>query len=151
MKKIYTLGLFIFSVTIAAAQSNKQVQWTYSSKKIAEKTYEVHMKADINGNYHMYSQNVGVDGPLPTVFTFVKNPLVVFDTKTKEVGKVVSKYEDAWKGSTRYYEKSVEFIQVVKVRNNAKTNVAGRVEFMVCNESQCLPPSEVNFSIAVGG
>jgi thiol:disulfide interchange protein DsbD len=42
-------------------------------------------------------------------------------------------------------------VQVVKLKGNIKTTVAGSVEFMVCNDNKCLPPSEVPFKIAVGG
>lgn len=141
------LALITFSVS---AQSSKEVKWTYSAKKIADKTYEVHLTATVNGNYHMYAQ-AGGDGPISTTFTFTKNPLVLFQNKPKEVGKMKKVYEEAFKSEVRYYEKSVDFVQVVKLRGNAKTTVAGKVEFMVCNDKQCLPPSEVNFSISVGG
>src|SRR6185436_4546402 len=127
-----------------------EVKWTYSAKKIAEKTYEVHLTANVNGNYHMYAQEGG-DGPISTTFTFAKNPLVALQNKPKEVGKMKKVYEEAFKSEVRYYEKSVEFVQLVKLKGNAKTTLAGKVEFMVCNEKQCLPPSEVDFSVNVGG
>ncbi len=133
------------------AQSSKAVHWTFTSKKLADKVYEVHMTASIDGNYHMYSQNVGVDGPVPTSFKLTANPLVVADGKVKEVGKVVKKHEEVWGGDVQYYERTVDFVQVVKLKGNVKTNLAGSVEFMVCNESQCLPPATVEFKVPIGG
>jgi thiol:disulfide interchange protein DsbD len=151
MKKLSLLLFgFIISFTVLA-QSGKQVKWNFTSKKIADKTYEVHMTAIINGNYHMYAQNAGVEGPLPTAFAFTKNPLLVLDGKVREMGKLVKKYESTWSGSVNYYEKTVNFIQTVKVRGSAKTNLAGKVEFMVCNDNLCLPPAEVEFSVNIGG
>ncbi len=147
--------LFLFTVisTFAIAQSGsaKQVTWTSSAKKLSEGVYEVKLVADIKGDYHMYAQAAGIEGPVPTAFTFTPNPLVTLNGKVKEVGKMVKKYESAWEGNVNYYEKKVEFVQQVKLKGKAKTNVAGKVEFMVCNESQCLPPSEVDFKVAVGG
>lgn len=152
MKKISSL---IFTLVFCSlgllAQSSKQVKWTFSSKKIADKTYEVHMTANINGNYHLYAQNAGVEGPLPTAFAFTKNPLLIVDGKPKEVGKLIKKYESAWSGNVNYYEKTVNFVQVVKVKSSAKTNLAGKVEFMVCDDELCLPPAEVEFSVSIGG
>jgi DsbC/DsbD-like thiol-disulfide interchange protein len=49
-----------------------------------------------------------------------------------------------------YYEKTVDFVQVVKVKGKAKTSLTGKVEFMVCNDEKCLPPSEVPFTINLG-
>lgn len=150
MKNVF-LTLFTLFVSVAIfAQSNKQVNWTFSSKKIADKTYEIRMVANIKGDYHMYAQNAG-EGPVPTSFIFSRNPLVSFDGKVKEIGKVKKVFEEAFESEVQYYEKAVEFVQVVKMRGNAKSNLGGKVEFMVCNETQCLPPATVNFNISIGG
>jgi len=151
MKKLYLLGCLVMAGLAVTAQSSKAVHWTFTSKKLADKVYEVHMTASIDGNYHMYAQNVGVDGPIPTSFKITANPLVAMDGKVKEVGKLVQKKEEVWGGDVRYYEKSVDFVQVVKLKGNVKTNLAGSVEFMVCNESQCLPPATVDFKVNIGG
>ncbi len=151
MKKIFLFISSIFIISAAIAQSSKQVQWAYSAKKIADKTYEVHMTANITGDYHLYAQDAGGEGPIPTSFTFSKNPLLVIDGKVKEVGKLVKKFESAWNHDVKYYEKNVDFVQVVKVKSNAKTNLAGKVEFMVCNDQKCLPPSDVEIKVNIGG
>lgn len=151
MKKLSLFIILLLAGVTIFAQSSKQVKWAFTSKKVADKTYEVHMTATINGNFHMYAQNVGVEGPLPTAFVFTKNPLLQLDGKVKEVGKLVKKYESTWSGNVNYYEKSVNFVQTVKVKSAAKTNLAGKVEFMVCDESRCLPPGEVEFSVTIGG
>lgn len=132
------------------AQSSKMVRWDYTVKKIADKTYEVHMTANINGNFHLYAQKVGVDGPVPTTFSFAKNPLISLQGDVKEVGKLIKKHEAVWEGNVSYYEKLVNFVQVVKLKANVKTNLAGKVEFMVCNEKECLPPGDVDFKVNIG-
>ena len=147
--------LFICILLLAGyhsnAQSHKQVKWNYTVKKIAEKTYEVHMTASIGGNFHLYAQNVGVDGPVPTTFSFTKNPLIALDGKVKENGRQIKKYESIWGGSVSYFEKSIDFVQVVKLKANVKTNLSGKVEFMVCDDKTCLPPSEVDIKVNIGG
>jgi hypothetical protein len=151
MKKALLSLAILFLGVAGFAQSSSQVKWTHSAKKIADKTYEVHLTATIGGDWHIYSQNVGVDGPIPTAFTFTKNPLLTMDGKVNEVGKVIKKNEDVWGGVVNYYEKTVDFVLKVKVKGTAKTNLAGKVEFMVCNDEKCLPPSEVDFSVNIGG
>lgn len=150
MKKYLLLALTVIGFAGAFAQE-KPVNWTFSAKKIADKTYEVHLTATITGDWHIYSQNVGVDGPVPTTFSFNKNPLLTVDGKPKELGKLIKKKEDVWDGVVNYYEHTVNFVQVVKVKGAAKTNLAGKVEYMVCNDEKCLPPAEVNFSVNIGG
>lgn len=150
MKK-FLLPVFLLMTANIMAQSSKQVQWAYSTKKISDKIYEVHMTATINGDYHMYAQDAGGEGPVATTFTFTKNPLTTFDGKVKEEGKQIKKFETAWKHDVKYFESKVDFVQVVKLKTNAKTSLAGKVEFMVCNEKQCLPPSEVEINVNIGG
>ena len=142
--------LALLTGTLVMAQSGKQVNWTTSAKKIADKTYEVQITANIGQGWHMYAQDGG-DGPISTSFTFTKNPLTTVNGKPKEVGKLVKKYEDAFKSDVKYYENSVTFVQVVKVKSAAKTSLKGKVEFMVCNDHECLPPDESTFSVNIGG
>ena len=150
MKKLVLLAIVMSSGIFAFAQSNKQVKWTFSSKKIGDKIYEVRMTANINGNWHMYSQDAG-EGPAPTVFTFTKNPLMTLEGNVKEVGKLKKVFEEAFKSEVKFYEKTVDFVQVVKLKGNVKTNLVGKVEYMVCDDKQCLPPSESEFKINIGG
>lgn len=150
MKKVL-LPLSLLAIgNIAFAQSGKQVQWSYTAKKIADKTYEVHMKAAINNGYHLYAQDMSGKALAPTTFTFTKNPLTYFDGKVKENGNLIKKFEPVLKQDVKYYEKDVDFIQLVKLKGNVKTNITGKVEFTVCNDTHCLPASEVEINVNVG-
>jgi thiol:disulfide interchange protein DsbD len=151
MKSIILIGLSLLTGSLTMAQSSRQVSWIYSAKKIADRTYEVHMTATIGGDFHLYAQDAGGDGPVATAFTFTKSPLYSLTGAVKEVGKVVQKYEEAWKHNVRYYERTVEFVQIVKLKGNAKTSLAGKVEFMVCDDHECLPPADVDIKVPIGG
>ncbi|MBX2923108.1 MAG: hypothetical protein KF746_12995 [Chitinophagaceae bacterium] len=153
MKKLFLLAISVFSVHFLCAQSGsaRMVNWAFESKKLNDNTYELKFTAGIGGNFHIYAQNAGVDGPIPTTFTFNANPVLSLDGKVKEVGKMVKKHEEVWGGDVNFYEKTVAFIQVVKLKKKIKTNLTGKVEFMVCNDKECLPPAEVPFKLAVGG
>lgn len=151
MRTILFLAFAFLSVSSMAQGSAKQVSWTSAAKKIGDNVYEVRWVADIKGDYHMYAQVAGVEGPVATLFRFTPNPLITLNGKVKEVGKLITKVEEAWDGKVNFYEKRVEFIQVVKLKTKVKTALAGKVEFMVCNDTQCLPPAEFDFRVAVGG
>jgi len=151
MKHLLTILSVLLVTTFANAQSASQIKWSYEAKKIADKTYEIHITATLNGNWHIYSQNAGVEGPIPTTFTFVKNPLLNIEGQPAEVGKLIKKNEEVWGGTVNYYEKNVKFVQKVKVKGNVKTNLAGKVEFILCSDNKCLPPAEVDFTVSIGG
>jgi thiol:disulfide interchange protein DsbD len=126
------------------------VSWSFTTKKIADKTFEVHMTANIQPGWHLYSQTQPDDAiAIPTGVTIQKNPLVMLDGKVKEAGKL-EKFHDAKLGvSANQYSSKVDFVQVVKLKANVKTNVSGSVEFQTCDDKKCLPPKTVNFSVTI--
>jgi hypothetical protein len=148
MKKILLLVLVNFFTAVLFAQSGSKVKWEYSSKKIADKKYEIRMVATVQKTWHIYSQNQTEDAiVLPTAIKFVNNPLVVLNGKPKEIGVMVDKFEKAVNARTRYYNNKVEFVQTVTLKSNVKTAVSGEIEFMVCDDKQCLAPDVAKFSI----
>ena len=150
MKKILVAAFLFLFAGFANAQINNPVIWTYTAKKIADKTYELHITATINGNWHLYAQDAG-EGPEPTTFKFTPNPLIKFDGKVKEIGKMEKSFDKNFNSVLKYYANKVDFVQKVKVKSSIATVVKGTVNFMVCNDRQCLPPRDVPFTINVGG
>jgi thiol:disulfide interchange protein DsbD len=150
MKKIFTAAFLVLFAGFAKAQINNPVTWTYTAKKIADKTYELHMTASIAGNWHLYAQDAG-KGPEPTTFVFTPNPLVKLDGKVKELGKQEQTFDKNFNSTLKYYAGKVDFVQNVKVKSATATVVKGLVNFMVCNDRQCLPPRDVPFTINIGG
>ena len=141
--------LLIFTATVNA-QIENPVRWNYSAKKISDKTYEVHLTANLEGNWHIYAQDAG-EGPEPTTVSFGKNPLVKLDGKVKEVGNLEKEYDPNFKSELKFYSRNVSFVQKVKVKSNVATVLSGTVSYMVCNDRKCLPPKEVPFSIKLDG
>lgn len=139
--------LFVLLLAGMVTQAQNPVKWSFSAKKISEKEYEVHITATIESGWSTYSQTTPDGGPLPTAITFSKNPLLELKDKVKEVGTMKKKHEEVFGVDVHYYKEKVDFVQVVKVKNNVKTSINGKVEFMVCDDEQCLPPDEVAFSI----
>ena len=150
MKKLFTAAFLLMVSNILFAQLVKNpVQWTASTKKIADKTYEVRISAAIPDGWHIYSQNTPDGGPIPTEITFTKNPLVVAQGKTKEIGKMEKHFEPLFNVDVLQYSNKVDFVQVVKLKANVKTKVDVAVEFMVCDNKECLPPSTKKFTLAL--
>ena len=149
MKKLFALAVTVFLVVAAKAQLNP-VSWTFSAKKIADKIYEIHMKATIQDNWHLYSQTQPDDAiAMPTTFTINPNPLFSLDGKIKEEGKMEKFHDTKLDLSANQYSNSVNFVQVVKLKAVVKTNFSGNVEFQTCDDKKCLPPKKVNFNIAI--
>lgn len=147
MKKFITLFTIVCISLSAAAQIQDPVDWTYSVKKVSANTYTFTATATIDGDWHMYSQTTGKGGPVPTKINFKNNPLVTKVGTTKEVAKVKQVYDEIFKTNVRYIGETATYIQTLKVRGGVKTNIAGTVEYMVCDDRQCLPPSKKTFDL----
>ena len=104
---------------------------------------------DVKQPWHTNSQFTPDGGPLPTKFEFAKNPLYSLSGPARENGKMITKHESVFDVDVKYFDGKVDFVQIVKMKRVAKTNLNGSVTFMVCNDEQCLPPTTQKFSLAL--
>jgi thiol:disulfide interchange protein DsbD len=150
MKKFFFTLSTVLIVGFASAQALNPVSWNFSSKKIGDNVYEIQMVATIQQGWHLYSQTQPKDAIAePTSFAFNKNPLLQFDGKVKEVGNLEKFKDKELDISANQYSNKVTFIQRVKLRGKAKTNVTGKLTFQTCNDEKCLPAKTINLSIAL--
>lgn len=147
MKRIVLTFLVAFMSMMAFSQMKSPVSWNYEAKKKTANTYEVILTATVEKGWHIYSQNTGKGGPVPTTISFKANPLVTKTGTIKEQGKLEKNFDKLFNTNVLYYADKVVFVQTVKVKGNIKTSVSGTVEYMVCDDSQCLPPVKKTFDL----
>lgn len=127
--------------------------WSFESKKVSNTEYDLIFKAAIEKGWHIYSQFLKGDGPIPTSFNFDKNIAIQLVGKTKEESPKRSEHkEPVFDNMTVVdFSESATFTQRVKV-TDINTPVKGTLEYMACNEGQCTPPIEVpfTFNLATG-
>jgi thiol:disulfide interchange protein DsbD len=150
MKHLF-FSIFLIAITfVGNAQMADPIKWNYTSKKIADKTYEVHLTATVQNTWHLYSQLQPADAiNQPTEIIFKKNPLISFDGKIKEIGKMQLFKDEKLKISANQYADKVDFVQIVKLKANVKTNIVGSVEYQTCDDKKCLPPKKIDFTVAI--
>ena len=99
--------------------------------------------------WHIYTIDHKGDIGVPTAVTFKNNPLGTLNGKVKVNGKAVTLKDPSTGEMVKFYENTVDFVQVVKLKAAVKTSISGTVEFMACDDKQCLPPTEKEFTIAL--
>jgi hypothetical protein len=150
MKKLLVVFFSFFCATVLYAQNLNPVSWSFISKKINEKEYEVQLTATLQKGWHVYSQQQPKDAiAIPTSFSFNKNPLVDLDGKVKEVGKLEKFNDPVLDVSAFQYSNKVVFVQKVKLKGKVKTKLTGKLEFQACTDEKCLPPKSVDFAIPI--
>jgi len=145
-KTLLAIAALLFNMAVYA-QIEKPVTWSYAAKKTSATEAVIYIKANIEKGWHLYSQTVKDGGPVKTTFTFPASAAYTLVGKTIEP-KPITKFESTFKMDVSYFENGVIFQQKVKLKAG-KPVVKGTVEFMVCNDKQCLPPDEVTFSVPV--
>lgn len=139
----------LFSLSALKAQVRNPVKWTHSVKPTGTGKYVVSMKAVLEKGWHIYSQHTPDGGPVPTSVEFTKNPLVVLAGPVKEVGKLENHYEKLFGVNVKQFSNEVTFVQELTVKGKVKTNVSGTIEYMMCNDTECLPPSTQRFTLTL--
>ncbi len=152
MKKLlYTLSLFFVFTTTINAQIFEPVKWQTSVEKVSESEFDLVVIATIDEGWHLYSQSIPEDGPIPTTFSFKdiegKYQLV---GKTTE-GKGHEEFDKVFEMKIKYFENKATFKQRIRLLTDKKITIAETVEFMVCDDTSCLPPTEVDLNFIVQG
>jgi hypothetical protein len=145
MKKILFTLISFFIITVSFGQILNPVKFSYAAVKKANNQYEVHIKTSVEPRWHIYSIYNPDGGAQPTALAFTNGKPV---GKAKETGKLKTIFEKEFNVDQKYFETNVDFVQTVKVAPGAK-KVTGTIEYMVCNDKQCLPPKTVAFDIAL--
>jgi thiol:disulfide interchange protein DsbD len=147
MKLIVIVFLIAIIFCFNAVNAQQKIAWTYSTKKLVNNQYEVHMTANPPIGWHIYSQFTPDGGPIPTSFSFSKNALTILVGKVVENGKLIKYYDKNFKVDVKYFEGKADFVQIIKVKGKLKTNLSGEVESMICNDRTCMPPVIEKFNV----
>ena len=147
MKKLL-LVLIVFAGTAVQAQILEPVTWKTSVEKISDNEYDLIATAAIDAGWHVYSQNVPEYGPIPTTYVFEGSSNFLKKGNTKE-GKGHEVYDKVFELDIKYFEDEAVFKQRIRLKSTTSFTVNGVVEFMVCNDTQCLPPNEVDLSFDI--
>ncbi len=150
VKKLLFSLLLLSCVLMTQAQILKPVSWSFSSKQTGDQEFELTLTAKIDNNWHLYSQFIADGGPIPTSFKFTPSADYQLIGKASESPKPKKVFEKAFNMDVSFFEKKAVFTQKIKLKVPA-TTIKGTLEFMVCNDNQCLPPEDVDFSFQVKG
>ncbi len=154
-KKIFIKGflfslIMIFGLFSVKSQILEPVKWKFETKVTSDTEAELLLTATIDKTWHLYSQNLPEDGPVPTSFKFKKNK------DYKLVGKVIEPkgkkvFDKNFDMEVTFFATKAVFSQKIEMRSNKAFEIKGELEFMCCDDSRCLPPSTVDFTFKLPG
>ena len=135
-------------MTIAAClQMANPVHISSEMKELERGEAELVFTASIDAGWHVYSTELGNDGPISATFNAVKMEGAELVGKLQARGKEIKQYDKLFDMDVRYFEKAVTFVQ--KIRFTKPTyNIDCYVEYGACNDRSCLPPSKANLRLS---
>ena len=146
MKNLFLLSFTLFFSSFILAQENNPVTWKAHYQKISATEGDIVIEAQIQKNWHTYSQRPTEAGPIPTSFTFAAS------ASYQTVGETIEsdaheEFVPAFDAKIFVFTNKAEFHQKVKLLGKAGSTIKFTVEYMTCNDMMCLPPKTLELSV----
>lgn len=143
--KRYLIAICLFWVGLSVfAQMVNPVHFTSQLKPLKGSEAEIVFTASIDPGWHVYSTNLGNEGPISASFNVVKMNGAEPVGKLQAKGKEIKQYDKMFEMNVRYFETSATFVQ--KIRFTQPTyDIDCFLEYGACNDQSCLPPSDAPF------
>ena len=140
---ITTIAILTFVLGISAQISNP-VHFSAQLRTENGVYAEIIFTAKIDAGWHVYSTELGNNGPISATFNAVKMDGVETIGKLQARGKEIKQYDKLFEMELRYFEQAATFVQKVKF-TKPDYDIDCYLEYGACNDQACLPPSEVAF------
>ena len=151
MKKKFILSCLLTVMTLlpAWAQIQDPVKFTSKWNSISKEEAEIIFTATVEEGWHVYSTELPEGGPISATFNAEKMEGVELDGKLTPRGKEIEKFDPLFEMKVRFLEGNATFVQKLKITKPDYV-LEGYMEFGACNDENCLPPTQVEFSFKEG-
>jgi len=146
MKRIILLlTLFICALTAVMAQFANPVTFTSSQKKVGDDALEIVFQGNVDAGWHVYGTDIADGGPTRAELTLEKQKGLKPDGKLKATGKLHKAMDEMFGMEVSYMEGMASFVQRFTI-TEPEYEVAGYLTYGACNDENCIPPTNVEFS-----
>lgn len=144
MKSRIISGLILLLVPFFSfSQVLNPVQWSFKTKRTGQEEATLMLIAKIDKGWHLYSQHLPSGGPLPTVFKFIESNDYSLIGEASEP-KAIEEYDPNFEMTLRFFDGTVVFNQKIIIHTKSAFTIGGELEYMCCDDHQCLPPTGVD-------
>ena len=145
MKRITLILTLVFATLLLKAQILNPTTWTFDSKQNGNEV-ELIFKATVEKGWHVYDTYLPEGGPIATTISYNDSTLFDFVGEIQKSKQPTTIFDENFNLNVSYYADEVTFTQKIKLHSDAPLTVSGNVLFMSCNEENCTPPNEAEFS-----
>ncbi len=154
MARIYSLLFLVllFCVSLPSiAQDSAAFNWIVTSKKIAEKEYEIHFKTSVGNGWQLYAPHQIISEVPATELVFADSNILVI-TPFKSIGESKKINNPLFNNSTfEIYDKESEFIFRIKVNGKIPGSLIGTMSYTYGKADEYYPLNEFRFAVPLEG
>ena len=143
-KKVYLTLLALVLALAAQAQMMNPVHFRSELKMLEGENAEIVFTATIDPGWHVYSTDLGNDGPIEATFNATKMEGAEKVGKLTPRGNAIKKFDNMFGMELKYFEHSATFVQKIKF-TKPQYDIDCYLEYGACNDEMCLPPTQVDF------
>lgn len=152
IKGAILLLAFLLGVPAALmAQVIEPVKWAFDFELQEDGSYQLIANCTIDDKWHIYSLETVEDqdilGPIPTSFVLDTVSDANIIGLPSEGGDRITHYDPNFEMDLHYFENTASLFYNVKIADGASGRFNGMVEYMACDESQCIFPDPVPIKI----
>lgn len=145
MEKINS-GAFVFNGVkgsgVVTVDDKKPITWNATATKNADGSFTTTTTGTLQKGWHTYSQfGDPIAGPQLTELTILPNDNILEIGKFEEIGSSTH-FDPVWDAEITDFSDKALFNSNIKLKENKETTVTISVYYMVCNDKECLPPTE---------
>ena len=146
MKRWIVLSWLLSLCVLSSAQIYDPVKWESSLEHIQGDEYLLTFSAAIDAGWAVYSQYLESDeGPVATSITYENKPEIILLGESSEQGHRKEGYDALFDMNVIKFTEELIISQKLKLDQGQL--VEGYLTFMTCDDTKCLPPADVDFSL----
>ena len=149
-KLIQRILLPLLALTLGVTTLHAQeVGWTGSVEPLGGAEYELRFEAAIPSGFHMYDMGPYEGGPNPTVITLSPEAGVELVGSVEQRTKPHRYFDQMFGMEIGTFSGKALFTQRVRL-TAAQAKVRAAIEWMICDNKSCMPPSDTELTLVVG-
>ncbi len=146
---IFLLLLFAFPLT-SHSQDSTAFHWKVTSKKIADKHYQLHFSTNISNGWQLYAPDELISDVPASELIFTDQTISV-NKKVTYNGNARSVRVDIFKQDFRLLENDAEFIYDVQFRGTVPSELIGTMTYTFGKGGEFYPSNEFKFVVPLEG
>ena len=147
MKRILTSLLAVLLTIAVQGQMMDPVHFTSQLKMLDGNEAEIVFSATIDDGWHVYSTDMGDDGPVSATFNVVMMEGAETVGTLKPRGNIVKQFDNMFGMELRFFEKQAAFVQKIRFTKPQYT-IDCYLEYGACNNEMCMPPTQVELKLS---